>query len=734
MLFAFWLYPSDSHHHCHSLAHLNDGRHHTSSFHDRPSREYSPKEDEENETAWSRFVHSISNTTFIPSADALSDKVIDMLMPEWTKLIPGYIRKLQRELSLAPGSLAAEIWREAQDPYVHPEIRYAAKVRVSNDLCDEEKEFLARRKRMIVPALAKYLGVDEGDICPDDVPTIAMCGSGGGLRALVAGTGYFSAASEDGLFDCATYVSGVSGSCWLQSLYYSSVTGGSFLKAIDHLKTRLGTHIAYPPVAFNALTSSPTNKYLLSGLIEKLKGDPGAQVGLVDLYGMLLAARLLVPKGELGVHEKDFKLSNQHIYIKYGQNPLPIYTAVRHEIPESSSEVEEETKAQAQAQAKKDAWFQWFEMTPYEFFCEEFSAGIPTWALGRKFNNGSDVPSPTAEGSTRLPEIRLPLLLGIWGSAFCATLSHYYREIRPLVKNLTGFAALDDLIWAYDKDMSVVHPIEPAAIPNPVYGMHGRLPQSVPKGVLDNEFIQLMDAGMSNNLPIYPLLRPGRNVDLIIAFDSSADIKTDNWLSIVEGYAKQRGIKGWPVGIGWPKEDESPSRTAAELSQAERAAETTPSPQPPASQAPIEPSRNIPFEQSVQQKASKTLGYCTIWVGTTLTSSTPTPATPISPTTISHLLHPHAGIAVAYFPLLANEKVAPGVDVATSEFMSTWNFVYTPEQVEQVVRLARGNFAEGRDQLKRVVRAIYERKRKARLEREQAERERRLVWGFGEFV
>ena len=99
MLFALWLYPSDSHHHCHSLAHLNDGRHHTSSFHDRPSREYSPKEDEENEAAWSRFVHSISNTTFIPSADALSDKVIDMLMPEWTKLIPGYIRKLQRELS-----------------------------------------------------------------------------------------------------------------------------------------------------------------------------------------------------------------------------------------------------------------------------------------------------------------------------------------------------------------------------------------------------------------------------------------------------------------------------------------------------------------------------------------------------------------------------------------------------------------------------------------------------------
>ena len=62
---------------------------------------------------------------------------------------------------------------------------------------------------------------------------------------------------------------------------------------------------------------------------------------------------------------------------------------------------------------------------------------------------------------------------------------------------------------------------------------------------------------MSNNLPIYPLLRRGRNVDIIVCFDASADIKQENWLSVAEGYAKQRGIRGWPVGAGWPRvEDE----------------------------------------------------------------------------------------------------------------------------------------------------------------------------------
>ncbi|KAK3294858.1 acyl transferase/acyl hydrolase/lysophospholipase [Chaetomium fimeti] len=742
-LLALWLFPTDALQHTDSRAKLAPGN---------------PKDEDvaasnEDQSAWATFSRNFSALSFVPSTDGLSDRVVDLIMPDWAKLVPGYVKKLQREMDMAPGSLAAEIWQEAHDPFTHPEIQYSAKVRVSGELCDEEKTFLERRRKMIVPALARFLGVEERDIHPDDVPTIAMCGSGGGLRALVAGTGSFLATAEDGLFDCATYVSGVSGSCWLQSLYYSSVTGANFHNAIDHLKARLGTHIAYPPVAFAALTTSPTNKYLFSGLVEKLKGDPRSQFGLVDAYGMLLAARLLVPKGELGVNEKDFKLSNQREYMKYGQNPLPIYTAVRHEIPELDSpdyggpgSLTEEAKDRA----KREAWFQWFEITPYEFFCEEFSAGIPTWAMGRRFKNGSDLPS---DSGFRLPETRLPFLLGTFGSAFCATLSHYYREIRPIVKSLTGFQSLDDLIWGHNKDLSKVHPIEPPSIPNFVHGMYGQLPNTVPQGVYDNEYLQLMDAGMSNNLPIYPLLRPGRDVDIILAFDASADIKTDNWLSVVEGYARQRNIKGWPVGAGWPKSS-SPSVTASELEQAqahstaeaegkitqaktdqaarhpERSSPGSPThgthgpPKPPGSQ-PMKP------ESQRQSEAASELGYCTVWVGTTQErATTDPPPPPVDDASAWRLTHPDAGIAVVYLPFLANDRAAPGVDVAVSDYMSTWNFVYSPPQIDEVIALARANYAEGRDQIRATVRAVYERKKKRRLEREgRAERAelRRLV-------
>lgn len=744
VLLAFWLYPTDAIQHADPKAKIVHGN-------PQPVPAAAPDvaEKEADDTAWARFARTFARISLVPSTEGLSDKVVDMIMPEWSRLIPAYVRKLQRELTLAPGSLAAEIWNEAHDPYVHPEIQYVAKVRVSDDLCDEEKTFLGRRKKMIVPALARYLGLKEEDIHPDDVPTIAMCGSGGGLRALVAGTGSFLAAAEDGLFDCVTYVSGVSGSCWLQSLYYSSITGGSFQRSIDHLKARLGTHIAYPPVAFTALTSSPTNKYLLSGLVEKLKGDPRAQFGLVDVYGVLLAARLLVPKGELGVNGDDFKLSSQRELIKYGQNPLPIYTAVRHEIPELDSPDyggPESLSEEAKDRARKEAWFQWFEITPYELFCEEFSAGIPTWAIGRKFKNGSDLPA--ASGS-RLPETRMPLLLGIWGSAFCATLSHYYREIRPLVKSIAGFHAIDELIWGHNKDLSKVHPIEPASVPNFVHGMYGKLPKTVPQAVYDNEYIQLMDAGMSNNLPIYPLLRPGRDVDIIVTFDASADIKTDNWLSVVEGYARQRGIKGWPVGVGWPKTTTTPTAAAAELDEAQARttaeataeiaqAKTDREPAPAPAQHPgaranqTHPPGTQDSKPGAQRhtEAADELGYLTVWVGTTQERASSPPPPPVDDLSTWRLMEPDAGITVAYLPLLANERAAPGVDAATSDFLSTWNFVYTPEQIDAVVALARGNYAEGRDRLRATVRAVYERRRRARLERERREEEeqfRRMV-------
>ncbi|KAI2625164.1 cytosolic phospholipase A2 zeta [Xylaria nigripes] len=689
--------------------------------------------------AWEDFTKRFEDFTEVTDIEwsVLSDKIVGFILPEWSKTIPRQVRKLQKQLSVSDDSLASEIWREARDPFVNPEIQYSATVRVSEDLCEEEKEFLSRRKKVVAAALARYLDLPEEDINPADVPTIAMCGSGGGLRALVAGTGSQLAAHEDGLFDCVTYTSGVSGSCWLQTLYHSSITERRLDRIVDHLKSRLGVHIAFPPAAFSSVTSSPTNKLLLSSMVEKLRGNSNADFGLVDIYGILLAARLLVPKGELGVNEKDFKLSNQREYIKYGQNPMPIYTAVRHEIPDMNGAATDSKPSlleKVKRIAKQERWFQWFELTPYEFFCEEFSAGIPTWAIGRRFKEGKDV---TPDIGHHLPELRMPILLGIFGSAFCASLSHYYREVRPLVRRLTGFRTIDEMIYGYSEDLEIVHPIDPALIPNFAYGMDPKkLRFTTPTNIHEKEYIKLMDAGMSNNLPIYPLLRPGRNIDIIVAFDASADTKTDNWLSVADGYARQRGIQGWPVGIGWPKARDPAGKIGKQLESAQaetrkeadakltrarkdQEAHHKHSPAQPALQ-PASQATKSQHDQSHPKDSD--LGYCTIWVGSTeeRSSEPPPPSKAVTDDSAWKLTSPHAGLTVIYLPFLANPEKVKGVDPARSDYMSTWNFVYTPEQIDKVVALARANYAEGKDQIKRCVRAVYERKKKIR---EQAEAE-----------
>lgn len=736
------------------------------------SPEKGSPEHNDQDSVWFKLAQKLDNVKHTVGAGAWGDlggNITEYIVPDWARLLPATAQKLQRELSMAPGSLADDIWRESHDPDINPEILRDAQVRVSGDLCDEELAFRKKRQQHARKALASYLDIAEEEIHPDDVPVIAMCGSGGGLRALVAGTGSYLAAQEAGLWDCVTYTAGVSGSCWLQTLYHSSLADGNFNRLVDHLKNRLGVHIAFPPAALNMLTTAPTNKFLLSGLVEKLKADPGADFGLVDIYGTLLAARLLVPRGELGVCDRDLKLSNQQVNLLDGAHPMPIYTAVRHEIPILAEEARDEHKKpeDLMKEAKQESWFQWFEFTPYEFFCEELNAGIPTWALGRHFHEGrNETPSHTYP----IPELRVPGLMGIWGSAFCATLSHYYKEIRPLVKGLAGFGGIDTLIRGKNEDLIRVHPIDPAAIPNYVMGMKEQLPASCPESIFQNKHLRLMDAGMSNNLPIYPLIRPGRDVDVIVAFDASADIKQENWLSVVDGYARQRGIKGWPVGAGWPRATETLADTEKALREPQNITDEQ------ASQK-IADAQNHKEETSNKKNKSTSaadsdLGYCNVWVGTQeerISEDEPPPSKRLYHPDNSedqsesdfHLMRPEAGIAVVYFPLIPNpsapnlpptpksrplaaihsiqqaqnqtqdsaDPIAPqpnSIDPDVDVFLSTWNFIYTPEQIDSVVGLAKANFSQGKDQVRRVVRAVYERKKSDRLRKEEEEARKRM--------
>src|SRR5271170_3106990 len=101
---------------------------------------------------------------------------------------------------------------------------------------------------------------------------------------------------------------------------------------IEHFKARLSTSFTDPSAALPLFMDRPTNKYLLRGLVERFK-QGYTELGMVDIYGTLVSSRILIPANELDVRDDYLRLSNQRKFIDQGLEPLPIYTAVRHEIP-----------------------------------------------------------------------------------------------------------------------------------------------------------------------------------------------------------------------------------------------------------------------------------------------------------------------------------------------------------------------------------------------------------------
>lgn len=79
----------------------------------------------------------------------------------------------------------------------------SADMRYSMELCDEEKKFLLKRKQFVFDSMKTFLG-ERGPQTLDEVPTVAILGSGGGFRAMVSSSGVFCALKDMGI--CPLYI------------------------------------------------------------------------------------------------------------------------------------------------------------------------------------------------------------------------------------------------------------------------------------------------------------------------------------------------------------------------------------------------------------------------------------------------------------------------------------------------------------------------------------------------
>lgn len=289
----------------------------------------------------------------------------------------------------------------------------------------------------------------------------------------------------------------------------------------------------------------------------------------------------------------------------------------------------------------------------------------------------------------------------MFGSAFVASLAHFYQEIRMILPS-SAVEKADEMINSYRSSVSTIHPISPASFPNPFYKMTPKVQTKNEdecveeilrtENLVNSEQIGLMDAGMDNNIPFYPLLRKGRDVDIILSIDLSADIQDAPYFDRAEGYVKRRGIKGWPQGAGWPKpkkEKETSIPTQVNYQQKKKTSAS---------------------DQEDNNKQKYALDTCTVFASS---SSETTPASGNkSTTTYPENVNP---VTLVYFPLIVNPNYDPDFDPQTAEFCSTWNFVYSTEQVNKLHGLAEANIKDNLEKVRKVFKETWKRKRDERL-------------------
>ncbi|XP_071022859.1 cytosolic phospholipase A2 gamma-like [Oncorhynchus clarkii lewisi] len=240
-------------------------------------------------------------------------------------------------------------------------------VRLSDSINDEEIKYVKERKTLI----KKWLKGQGIDCELEDVPNIALLGSGGGERAAVGMLGSLHQLEQDNLLGSLLYMCGVSGTTWCMSSLYSDPDWSLNKRCNEVIKTLKG----------------PTVN--LSKAVEwlKLRKEENQDFNLTDFWGAFTASYYMKEMNTRRLSEEAHRNST---------NPYPIYSAIELEHKKLGC-----TKGV------------WFEMTPHESGFSGLGAFVSTSCLGSQFEGGAL--------REKRKEMDMVLLQGICGSAIADT-------------------------------------------------------------------------------------------------------------------------------------------------------------------------------------------------------------------------------------------------------------------------------------------------------------------------
>ncbi|XP_036041769.1 cytosolic phospholipase A2 zeta isoform X2 [Onychomys torridus] len=441
-------------------------------------------------------------------------------------------------------------------------------LRLGFELCHGELEFLDKRKQVASKALQRVMGLCEAPHC-DQVPVIAVLGSGGGTRAMTSLYGSLAGLQELGLLDAVTYLSGVSGSTWCISTLYKDPSWSQ--KTLQGPIERASARVCSSKIGM--LSAEKLQYYSQEKEAWERRGH---SMSLTDFWGLII-------EYFLNQEENPAKLSDQQEIVSQGQNPFPIYAGINVHTNISGEDFAE-----------------WCEFTPYEVGFHKYGAYVPTELFGSEFFMGRVL--------QRWPEPRICYLQGMWGSAFAVSLSEIFLKmggsgLRFLDSYKEGVNVTDDCPQFRSPEQDQ----DPTRLRTRLFTPQGSLSQAVldiftsrftcarnfnfTQGlclhkdyVASREFMAwkgvwyrvdyrhpdacpnqltpmkdrlcLVDGGFAINSPFPLILQPRRAVDLIVSFDYSLEAPFQV-LQETEKYCLDRGIPFPRIEVG-PKDFEDP--------------------------------------------------------------------------------------------------------------------------------------------------------------------------------
>lgn len=364
---------------------------------------------------------------------------------------------------------------------------------------------------------------------------IALCFSGGGYRTMVYSLGILLGAEKINLLPAVSYLSCLSGSTWSVGAYLSG----------NHKLCDLRNH-------FKIITQNNLTKfYRLDHLFDQYMQHKflHESSNLILLWGSLLANQIL---NHVSPQKFSLKLSEQQYFATHYAHLLPIYTAIIPNLITSGNLNFKQTQqlADSHTPISHTYNYSWLEFTPYEVSYVAELAAVPSWAFGRKFDAGIS--------QNFAPELPLAYLLGIFGSAFTANLTEIYRETQPLISvpmidfrqpklNYLKYLPHLRILPAKINNFAFNLELEPTNLGTRFWGwdkiktkIDQRLQKIAHSQNIPAQKFTLLDAGIDFNLPLPPLLKPERQIDVIIIADISGSLPAQTELAKALKYAREQ--------------------------------------------------------------------------------------------------------------------------------------------------------------------------------------------------